>query len=1436
MALPRRTDTAGVLDFLSAARKAGRPIVPLIGGGVSAESGLPTTVGLARYLAACHLFVRAQVYLPPRSGVEPPFLTELRGRYDIRDRAGRPAGDLTGLADFLADQNWPDPHELTAQLWRWRPAGRPKKEVSPDALDGLLDEELDLLARRLYPNRVRALDDELAGELTAPPGAVWRATGDWKDLVRHLAGFDRDTAEQLFARLYRFARPALGHRMVAKMVRLFGTRLVLTVNIDSLMEMALTAESVPHRRFVLEEGLLYPSERQLRHSVGVVKLHGGSDRLLLDERLDQPADGETLARFRAAFPGDGVLLAVGCGGQDWRVIDLIRRGVLDGGSRAVVWLHHEDTPPLWVQKVLAAGDPQRVMTAGVASAGLFLRHLHDTLTGRHAVSPTAYPVQSEGPALLDIDHHMPLVFRGPDGTDAADVIVRRTAGGSARLFDNRRRKRDSTAPTASERLAQWMNRECSRDRRTPVWIDLEGQYTLAGVVGSIIDQCRVHDPTLAPSVLPPDDGRESETAIRRAAERVAEAVSRGRYFVALDGLEMFAWPPTYHHGQQSGSGGHGQEGAGRLIDFLVRLLAHHPLGGSRLGLAVNPIRTRWGSEPASAEERQKAAEKVDEFDKLLDRLTDLLPDAERIPHFGESAAVETCHATGAFRKVLAPVPVAAVGPGGDEPAVLRAQLALFLVCSFRRTRTLVGLKALLDPLLRGPAEGGFDHFLNELTAPKCRYLLPVEGGLYWMNRELRNGIYETNSEFTSNLSVGRALDGTVPAGCLLQLVLLGLGHNAIARYYYFDTFIPSRDPQAFFEYVYHRVSSIRYLTKAVLVLNWLRLYPERLDQPADVRDGLTRLAAALRSPNGRDPQHHLDSDELFSKPAMDKLGVADLGNGPAAVGRFVTALLAVLHGRRTNHIQSFRLAWSLADRVIQAQVPAEQMISWCSWLVDEDLPRFTVAWWWRRCRADAGLPPADLDPNISTKGDDEVIRHQIADLGRELYQLQAGCMFERTDYRGCVARSLHHLANDPAAESLRGSLDPALAAGPVGGASPPAAWLTTEQLNALTAWLETVMLLDGGRETRAAGTERAGAADARDEGGWRVVLRCLIHLANCHLSDAAPPPGRPAAFRLLDVLRPRTDRRQRVDTAVGMADFLLRQPPATWPTFGPHDPGGIAREALTHIRGENRRDHSAGPHTPYFLHRSQLLRRAADAEWANVDQGGEEVFRAAYQKYELARGSLDATSDRITLANIEMSAARCAIAHASWFVRAATPTDLSPLRQARAKLDMAADYLRVAVGQLHRARRNVVWWDRYYRIRAVYKAARNAERLAHRPAAGRTTPSDPVIIRLTTTLRHALGAIRYLRMLELPAPDGGTTPAAEWTRRLVVRLRTAAFLILQRCEEKALEDGGPHLSWVNLLFDSFELDTRGDRNEVTASIAFATATPWELWQQLVPSV
>ncbi len=77
-----------------------RPIVPLLGAGISVESGYPTTGSIVRYLAKVRYFLKKNLYLPDHSSAT-DWGTGLC--YDRKEHIGW--------------FGWPDPYQLNDDLW-----------------------------------------------------------------------------------------------------------------------------------------------------------------------------------------------------------------------------------------------------------------------------------------------------------------------------------------------------------------------------------------------------------------------------------------------------------------------------------------------------------------------------------------------------------------------------------------------------------------------------------------------------------------------------------------------------------------------------------------------------------------------------------------------------------------------------------------------------------------------------------------------------------------------------------------------------------------------------------------------------------------------------------------------------------------------------------------------------------------------------------------------------------------------------------------------------------------------------------------------------------------------------------------------------------------------------------------------------------------------
>lgn len=165
-------------------------------------------------------------------------------------------------------------------------------------------------------------------------------------------------------------------------------------------------------------------------------------------------------------------------------------------------------------------------------------------------------------------------------------------------------------------------------------------------------------------------------------------------------------------------------------------------------------------------------------------------------------------------------------PFGCSPADLD-RIVLAVSSAFRRPRSIVALRRLCAAVMRkweaspcGDGKQFTGHFLEAIEStskggldfnlsPDFRrpidesltrltnfgLLVRQEGGFYWMNRVVRNTIYD-------ELTKTNPVDTPSPA--------LGDLHDLIAGYYFERAFQKSKDPSAFTEFLFHRLASIQF--------------------------------------------------------------------------------------------------------------------------------------------------------------------------------------------------------------------------------------------------------------------------------------------------------------------------------------------------------------------------------------------------------------------------------------------------------------------------------------------------------------------------------------------------------------------------------------------------------------------------------------------------
>ncbi len=116
-----------------------------------------------------------------------------------------------------------------------------------------------------------------------------------------------------------------------------------------------------------------------------------------------------------------------------------------------------------------------------------------------------------------------------------------------------------------------------------------------------------------------------------------------------------------------------------------------------------------------------------------------------------------------------------------------------------------------------------------------------EGGSLWLFREIQESVYESLTEQLSAKAWVKAWrdglncpPGHDPASSIVDGLVAITWHWAAARTYYADVYRPTQDIEAFYEYMYHRISALRVIT---LLLAVLANYSE------EVTDALSELGS-----------------------------------------------------------------------------------------------------------------------------------------------------------------------------------------------------------------------------------------------------------------------------------------------------------------------------------------------------------------------------------------------------------------------------------------------------------------------------------------------------------------------------------------------------------------------------------------------------------------
>src|ERR1700754_943120 len=1041
---------------LKDARERGQQVVPIIGAGLSADCGFPVITAVVRYFGMLYSYIQKRgpsYYYNKRNN---PIAAIFDDRFTLYKAAP---------LKFLEDFGWPDLFRLNEDLLTKLKDGN-KGQVVKDGNDHAVREALDSLLPQfnqtglyqydgLHKGISSALTDlendklfknsELRTaigeardkinsrfEMNGPKSARFDVIGDWRRLILYFTNYRSDYADALFARFGATRKPGQGHRFLTFLSKVLAIRTILTFNFDSLIEEALELEGIRAKVFAMERGAGLPHQNLLRDQLSVIKAHGSTHALLLDEQLDRPLSKEYLDRFDRITGDNPVLLVMGCSAEDRRLRDLVSHVLEHGQDFSVAWLHYEQWRPSFLEKK-PKELTDKALILPTNNPGATLLHLYSWLTGSNPASRVPYLSHVQQPIEL-------AVYKG-DGNDgtASETTERQFVwiAVTGRKF-----------LTSSQILLRRAN-EWARKGYQFIWIDLESLHTFAGVIGSIIDQCRKFDPDLAPSLLPVDvdkietnvSGKAafSEKALKPALERVLRALRRARYYLAIDGLGTYAWPATTHHGLTHRTTTiEVQRRVDRMVDFLEKL-EKEDLGESRIGVGLDRLGARYrgmklpnpacfkrlfekATEQREEEKQQgKAAEdnrsfRFDDHFSLL--RSDLrLFSLKRIPR--------------KLKEILSSGPTAPTGSAEQPTLRNRARIAtmLFSLACFRRTRPLVATNRLLEPLLgEALVRDRLQEILKVFTeSGRIGILQQLEGGSYWFNHSIRDQIYEKNTDCTDTASIRKCLRVRARSrmnrqhrrNAVFQLFLGAITHQRISQIWYNDTFVQSRDTFAFLEYTYHRISSIRNLVKlrALARVGANDKIAGHKVIAEDLVRGITKCSELICLLDEKDPpfkQLGFGDDGPFADVLRNYSKDNSVNRDWRSEAEQIEKSLQLRHRRQLHGLYR---GWTRAEVTLRTQLPAEQLLHWCDELLSDDLVqrcnRLVIKY---RKRGEWNFEPeyyrfVDNNPEEPDLIDPE-LDHDNGDLKefrRFLQDLQVKLWIERSDYESCITHRRRHL-------------------------------------------------------------------------------------------------------------------------------------------------------------------------------------------------------------------------------------------------------------------------------------------------------------------------------------------------------------------------------------------------------------------------------------------
>jgi hypothetical protein len=300
----------------------GLGVVPLIGSGLSIQSGIPGGIDYHAYLFYC----MAKVF--------------------GTDGTGQPCGSCIRQWD-PATLRWPDfvdvpmYDDLNASMAAW---SKGLLEQSPDTKDRY--DKVKWLAAGAVADwravlnllsRITLKDDERDGQKR-------------KAVLKHS---DPRVIDSFFMTLTRNRKTNSSYQLLAHLADILRIKIILTTNFDNLIESAFQSFLMPVAVFDVHMNAGLPDVDFVRAQRSVIKMHGGRYGLRADYSLDTYPTIDDVEKFTAylslyntdyikVYDNQRNLLVMGVSGKERRTIGLICRAMLRLPELRVYWICHSE--------------------------------------------------------------------------------------------------------------------------------------------------------------------------------------------------------------------------------------------------------------------------------------------------------------------------------------------------------------------------------------------------------------------------------------------------------------------------------------------------------------------------------------------------------------------------------------------------------------------------------------------------------------------------------------------------------------------------------------------------------------------------------------------------------------------------------------------------------------------------------------------------------------------------------------------------------------------------------------------------------------------------------------------------------------------------------------------------------------------------------------